>query len=217
MKRTTAARPSPSAQVGHHIGPAAGVQRAHAPGVGFHHRQVGADMRREVGLVDDQQVALGDAGPAFARDLLATGDVDHVQRQVRQLGAEGGGQVVAAGFDEDDVGVGEAVEHAVDGLEVDAGVFADRGVRATAGLDAHDAFGRQRAGHGEQALVLLGVDVVGDDHQVPALAHRLAQLLDQRGLARADRAADADAQRRQFLRAAGDVVHDGHERNNLEY
>ena len=61
----------------------------------------------------------------------------------------------------------------------------------------------ERAGDGQQALVFLGVDVVGDDDQVVALAHRLAQHLDQRRLARADRPADADAQRRQGARAAG--------------
>jgi hypothetical protein len=61
--------------------------------------------------------------------------------------------------------------------------------------------GLQRAGHRQQALVFLGVDVVGDDQQAPALAHGLAQHLDQRGLARADRAADAHAQRGQLLGA----------------
>jgi hypothetical protein len=55
-------------------------------------------------------------GPAFARDLLAGGDIDHVDREVRQLGAEGRGQVVAARLDEHDVGVRKLREHAVDGL-----------------------------------------------------------------------------------------------------
>ena len=41
------------------------------------------------------------------------------------------------------------------------------------------------------------------------LAHRLAQHLEQRGLAGADRAADAHAQRRQLLGAVGDVVQGG--------
>ena len=125
---------------------------------------------------------------------------------------------------------GNLLQHAVDRLEVDRGVLADRGVRAAAGLHAHDALGLQRAGHGEQALVFLGVDVVGDDDEVVALAHRLAQHLDQRGLARADRAADAHAQRRQLLGARGDVVQRAHgaddrrrvrraaqERNSREY
>ena len=68
-------------------------------------------------------------------------------------------------------------------------------MRAAAGLDADDALGRERAGARQELGVLLGVDVVGDDGDVVVVAHRLAQALDQRGLARADRAADADAQR----------------------
>jgi len=79
-------------------------------------------------------------------------------------------------------------------------------VRAAAGFDADDAFGLERTGHRQQALVFLGVDVVGDDHQIPALAHRLAEHLDQGGLARTDRPADAHAQGRQFLGAAGNSV-----------
>ena len=43
--------------------------------------------------------------------------------------------------------------------------------------------------------IFLGVDVVGDDRDRVVVAHRLAELLGQRGLAGADRTADADAKR----------------------
>ena len=39
-------------------------------------------MRCQVGLVDHEQVALGDAGAALARNLLAGGDVDDVDGEV---------------------------------------------------------------------------------------------------------------------------------------
>ena len=91
-----------------------------------------------------------------------------------------------------------------DGSLVHRGVLADRGVRAATGLDAHDALRIQRPRHRQQALVFLRVDVVGDDDEVPALAHRLAQHLDQRGLAGADRPADTYPQRRELLGATGD-------------
>jgi hypothetical protein len=68
-------------------------------------------------------------------------------------------------------------------------------VRAAAGLDTHDALGRQSAGAGEELGVLLGVDVVGDRRDLVAVAHVLAQAIHQRGLAGADRATDADAER----------------------
>ena len=132
-------------------------------------------MGREVDLVDDQQVRSGDSRAALARDLVAAGDVDHVEREVGELGRKGRGEVVAAALDEDDVQVGKARRHACDRLEVDRCVLADRRVRAAAGLDADDALGRRAPRRDEELLVLLGVDVVGDDGEVVAVAHRLAQ------------------------------------------
>ena len=52
--------------------------------VAVHHLQVGADQRREVGLVDHEQVGAGDAGAALARHLVAAGDVDHEDLPVRR-------------------------------------------------------------------------------------------------------------------------------------
>ena len=138
---------------------------------------------------------LRDAGAAFARDLVAGGDVDHVERQIGQFGAERGGEVVAARFDENDVEVGERAVEARHRLEVDRGVLADRGVRAAAGLDADDALGRERFVAHQELRVLLGVDVVGDDAELVFVAQRAAQRQRQRGLAGTDRAADADPQR----------------------
>jgi hypothetical protein len=43
-------------------------------------------MRGEVDLVDHEEVRARDARPALARDLLAGGDVDDVDRDVGQLG-----------------------------------------------------------------------------------------------------------------------------------
>ena len=100
--------------------------------------------------------------------------------------------------------------HRIDGGQVDAGILADGGVRAAAGFHAHDAFRHQRAGAGQKLRILAGVDVVGDGGDVVMVAHRLAQPVGQRGLAGADRAANADAQ--------GTVVTKrsrSHERNNL--
>ena len=133
-------------------------------------------------------------GPALARDLLAGGHVDHVDREIGQLGREGGGEIVAARFDEHDLELGPLAHDVGHGREVDRGILADRGVRAAAGLDADDALGLERPGAGQELGVFLGVDVVGDDGDVVVAAHLLAQPLDQRGLARPDRAADTDAQ-----------------------
>ena len=62
-------------------------------------------LRREVGLVDDQQIRLGDAGAALARHLVSAGDVDHVYRVVHELAAVLRGEVVAAALDEQQLGL----------------------------------------------------------------------------------------------------------------
>ena len=118
-------------------------------------------------------------------------------QQIRQLRAERGGQVVAAALDDDEVQLGELARQAVDRVQVDRRVLADRGVRAAARLDADDALLGQRPAAHQELRVLLGVDVVGHDGDVVAVAQALAQRVDQRGLARADGAGDADAQRLQ--------------------
>src|SRR5690606_29128841 len=89
---------------------------------------------------------------------------------------------------------------------VDRRVLADRGVRATTGLDADDALGRQRLVAHQELRVFGGVDVVGHHGDVVAIAQCQAQRERERGLAGADRAADADAK--------GLGVH---ERNSLVY
>src|SRR5262249_19544496 len=47
------------------------ARAAHAPRVTVHHVERGAHMRREVGLVDHEEIRAGDAGPALGRDLVA--------------------------------------------------------------------------------------------------------------------------------------------------
>ncbi len=73
---------------------------AHTPRVMFHHLQRSSHVRCQVNFVDDQQVGAGDARTAFARDFVAPGNIDHVDKHVHQFRAESGGQVVATALDE---------------------------------------------------------------------------------------------------------------------
>ncbi len=146
---------------------------AHPPRVAVHDFEAGADQGCQIGLVDDEQVGAGDARAALARDLVAGGDVDDVDRQIGEFGRKGRGKVVAARFDQDQVELREQPVHLGDRGEVDRGVLADRGMRAAAGLDAADALGRQGAAPGQEFGVLAGVDVVGDRGDLETAAHRL--------------------------------------------
>ena len=156
---------------------------AHANGVCLHDLQVGSHIGREVGLVDDEKVALGDARSALARDFFTCGNIDDINCEVAQFRAESGGQVVAARLDKYNVCIREVHQHAVDRFQVDGSVFPDGGMRAATGFDAHDALGVERATDGEDSLVFLGVDVVGNRHQVVLVLHRFAQHFKQCGFA----------------------------------
>ncbi len=169
---------------------------AHQLRIVRHHLEARADVGRQVGLVDDEDVRLRDPGSVLARDLVAGGDVDHVDEEVDQRRREGQRQVVAAALDQHDVAVGKARLHVLDRREVHAGILAHRRVRTGAGLDAEDAFLEQDAL--QRALDVLGVlgrhHVVGDDEDLDAhLEQRRRDGLDDRRLARADGAADPDS------------------------
>ena len=70
----------------------------HRPRVAVHHAEVRPDRRRKVGLVNHQQVGLGDAGASLAGDFIPAGNVNDVNGVIGQFAAEVGGQVVPAGF-----------------------------------------------------------------------------------------------------------------------
>jgi hypothetical protein len=180
-----------------------GPLAAHAAGVAGHDVEVGADGGGEVGLVDDQEVALGEAGAAFARDLVAAGDVDDLDREVGEFAAEAGGEVVAAGLDEEEVGAELAME-IFEREEVGGDVLADGGMGAAAGFDGADAGGVEGPVVDQEFAVFAGEDVVGDGGQCEAIAQVAAELEHERGFPAADRAADADGEG-----AAGEVAGPG--------
>lgn len=140
-----------------------GAFAAHDFGIAGHDLQVRADVGREVGFVNKQQIAVADGRPALAWDFVALGDVDDIDEGVDEFRGKGGGEVVAAAFDQNELGVGMAVLEIGDGGEVHAGVIADGGVWAAACFDAQNAVRREGFVAGEEFGVLAGVDVVGHD------------------------------------------------------
>src|SRR5262245_66044875 len=71
----------------------------HSQRIGFHYLEARTYLGRQIDLVYDQQIGTGDAGSALAGYLFTGRNVDHIDRQVRQLGTECCRKVVAAGFD----------------------------------------------------------------------------------------------------------------------
>src|SRR5690606_18950594 len=149
VEGSDAVRADAAADICKDVGPFA----AHALRVGFHHTEIGTDERREIDLVDDKEIGPGNARAALARDLLAAGDVDDVDRDVGKFRRERRGEVAAPGLDKDQIEIREPAVHFRDGGKVYRGVLTDRRVGTAAGLDTHDALDGQRAGDGEQARV----------------------------------------------------------------
>jgi len=75
-----------------------------------HPIQIGADMRSEVLLVDDEKIRADDPGSALPRDVVAARYVDHEHLHVGERRAEDRGQVVPAALDEDEVELGLTLE-----------------------------------------------------------------------------------------------------------
>src|SRR5690606_9753537 len=109
-----------------------------------HHLKRGADIGRKVDLVDDEQIRARDARAALGRNLVTGGDIDDIDGDVGELRRKRRGEIVAAGFDQDEIKIWKFLPHLGDRGEIDRGVFANGGVRAAAGLDAGDALGGER-------------------------------------------------------------------------
>src|SRR5271157_702281 len=91
---------------------------SHLSRVALHYCERSADVGSKVHLVNYQQIGLGDARAALARNLFAARYVDHVNGQVGKLRAESGSKIVAPRFNKHDVGIGVFLQHAIDSFQI---------------------------------------------------------------------------------------------------
>ncbi len=84
------------------VGEAETALPPHPERVALHHLERGSDVRRQVDLVDHEEIGAGDSRPSFAWDLVAASDVDHVDPDIDQVGAERRRQIVTSAFNEND-------------------------------------------------------------------------------------------------------------------
>lgn len=173
-----------------HLGEDERAFAAHLQRVSLHDREVRAHGGGEVDLVDDQEVALGDARPALARNLVTAGDVDDLDREVSQFPAEAGGEIIASGFDKKEVGF-ELPVKVFEGEKVCGDVFADGGMRAAAGFDGADTGRFQGVMAHEELTIFAGEDIVGDGSEVEAMTEVSAELEHQRRFSASDGSPDA--------------------------
>src|SRR5882757_487932 len=80
-------------RVGGYHGPAG----AHAFGFGQHPFKVDTDIGGQIDLVDDQEIAPQQARPLLARNIVASGDVDHEHPPIDEIERKSRSEIVAAG------------------------------------------------------------------------------------------------------------------------
>ena len=191
MSSTTASTPSPVWQLVSSTGRPARTSFASS----HHALQIDSHVRREIDLVDRPAGRTGARPAPLARNVVAAGDVDHEQPIVDQVERKSRGEIVAAAFDQDQIECPETGLQLVGGLDVQRRILTDRGVRARAGLHCHArAPGRSgRCACTRSASSLVTRSLVITARIGAARDEARDELLQQRGLARADRPADADA------------------------
>ena len=175
------------------LGEDEGAGAPHLAGVAGHDVEVGAYGWGEVGLIDDEQVALGEAGAAFAGDFVAASHVDHLDRVIGEFAAEAGSEVVASRFEEKHLGLVKTLK-VLERLEVGGNVLADRCVRAPPGFDSADAVSGKGLVLDQEFAVFAGEDVIRYGRHAESVPESEAELKHEGGLAGADGSADTDGE-----------------------
>jgi hypothetical protein len=121
----------------------------HLRGIALHNSQISPDSLGKINLVHNEQVRPRNARSALARHLVTPSHINNIDDVVRELARVVGGEVVASGLDEEEVGLKLLLE-LLQGEQVCADVLADGRVRAAACFDCSDAVGGEGFIAGEE-------------------------------------------------------------------
>ena len=105
------------------------------------------------------------------------GDVNALRLNDGLIG--GGGEVVAARLDDDEVQGREGTLQVFGGEQVRGDIVADGGVRAGPGLHGDDALRIEHSGRAQEPGILVGVDVIGDDADADLVGKNAADRRDE--------------------------------------
>ena len=110
----------------------------HLRRIPLHNTQISAHDLREINLIHNQQIRTRDTGSTLPRNLVSASNIDNVDDKIRQLARVVRGEVVAAGFDQEEIGL-ELLLQRLQSEQVGADVFTDGGVGAPACFDCADS------------------------------------------------------------------------------
>ena len=139
---------------------------AHLSRLADHEIEIHANMRREISLVDDEEVTSNHPGAALARDVVSPADVDHEHPEVRQISRECGGQIVAPALDQNELDARKAPLEFVRGFNVESRVLANDRMGTSARLDRRDPRRVDETGAADSLGILGGDEIVGDDGEI---------------------------------------------------
>lgn len=163
----------------------------HFPGVTLHHCQIRPDGRRQIGLIDDQEVRLGQAGPTLSRYFVAPGDINHLNGEIRQFPAETGRKIIAARFQKEQLRVKFFVK-LLQGHKIRRDVLTNGCMGASTGFDRPNSSGLQGLMLLEEFAILPGKNVIGHRCQADLVAKLPTELQHERGFAAAHRSSHSD-------------------------
>ena len=162
---------------------------SHGVGVAAHDFQIGADGHSEIGFVDYQKVRLSNPGAAFAGYFVAAGHINDIDGEISQFAAEMRGEVVTAGFDQQELSI-ESLVKVFQSEQIGGDILANSSVGTTTRLDRPDAVGFEGLMAHEELAILFSEDVVCDSRHPKLMTQFQAQCQHEGGFAAADRSAD---------------------------
>src|SRR6478735_9112188 len=89
------------------------------------------NIRCQVNFIDDQQVRPGYSRSAFTWNLVSFCYINYENGNIGKIRAEGSRQVITATFDHNQFNIRKPSHDFLNGFQVHAGIFADRGMRTT--------------------------------------------------------------------------------------
>ena len=162
----------------------------HSSCVPFHHAKIRTHGFSQIGLIDHQQVALGNTWSPFSRNFVAPGHIDHIDRVVGQLAAEMRGEIIASRLEQQKVRVKTPMK-TLQRQEVGGDILPYSRVGTSSRFDGLDPLGFKGLVANEEFSVLFGKDIVSHRRQVEAFAQPTAKSEHQSRLAAADQPAHA--------------------------
>jgi hypothetical protein len=129
---------------------------------------------------------LCDAGAAFTRNFVSPGNVDHLDGKISEFTAEASCQVIASGFNQQDVRIKLRVQF-FEREEIRRNILANCSMWAAARFDCSNSLGRKSIMPNQELAIFFREDVIGYRSDAHASAKMATELKHERSLPASNR------------------------------